>query len=78
MRDDIIDIGVMVRVTLDRYEDAYLGLVIDVTEDGEPVGYYTTGEYENYYDFSVLFFGETSPMCVYSSEIVEIVSKVAS
>ena len=78
MRDDIIDIGDMVRVTLDRYEDAYLGLVIDVTEDGEPVGYYTTGEYENYYDFSVLFFGETSPMCVYSSEIVEIVSKVAS
>ena len=78
MRDDIIDIGDMVRVTLDRYEDAYLGLVIDVTEDGEPVGYYTTGEYEDYYDFSVLFFGETSPMCVYSSEIVEIVRKVAS
>ena len=78
MRDNVIDVGDMVRVTLDRYEDAYLGLVIDVTVDGEPVGYYTTGEYEDYYDFSVLFFGETSPMCVYSSEIVEIVSKVAS
>ena len=78
MRDDIVDVGDMVRVMLDRYEDAYLGLVIDVTEDGEPVGYYTTGEYEDYYDFFVLFFGETSPMCVYSAEIVEIVSKVAS
>ena len=78
MRDDIIDVGDMVRVMLGRDEDSYLGLVTDVTEDGEPVGYYTTGEYEDYYDFFVLFFGETSPMCVYSSEIVEIVSKVAS
>ena len=78
MRDDIVDVGDMVKVVLDRYEEPYLGLVIDVTEDGEPVGYYTTGEYEDYYDFSVLFFGETSPMCVYSAEIVEIVSKVAS
>ena len=78
MRDDIIDIGDMVRVMLGRDEDSYLGLVTDVTEDGEPVGYYTTGEYEDYYDFSVLFFGETSPMCIYSAEIVEIVSKVAS
>tara|TARA_R110001632_G_C11240176_1_gene407616 strand:+ start:441 stop:677 length:237 start_codon:yes stop_codon:yes gene_type:complete len=78
MRDDIIDIGDMVRVMLGRDEDSYLGLVTDVTEDGEPVGYSRTSEYEDYYDFSVLFFGETSPMCVYSSEIVEIVSKVAS
>lgn len=78
MRDDIIDVGDMVRVVLDRYEEPYLGIVIDVTEDGEPVGYYTTGEYEDYYDFFVLFFGETSPMCIYSAEIVEIVSKVAS
>jgi hypothetical protein len=78
MRDDIVDVGDMVRVMLSQHEDPYLGIVIDVTEDGEPVGYYTTGEYEDYYDFSVLFFGETSPMCVYSSEIVEIVSKVAS
>ena len=78
MRDDIVDVGDMVRVMLSKHEDPYLGIVIDVTEDGEPVGYYTTGEYEDYYDFFVLFFGETSPMCVYSSEIVEIVSKVAS
>ena len=78
MRDDIVDVGDMVRVMLSQHEDPYLGIVIDVTEDGEPVGYYTTGEYEDYYDFFVLFFGETTPMCVYSAEIVEIVSKVAS
>ena len=78
MRDDIVDVGDMVKVVLDRYEEPYLGLVTDVTEDGEPVGYSRTSEYEDYYDFSVLFFGETSPMCVYSAEIVEIVSKVAS
>ena len=78
MRDDIVDVGDMVRVMLGRDEDAYLGLVVDVTEDGEPVGSYVTGEYEDYYDFFVLFFGETTPMCVYSAEIVEIVSKVAS
>jgi|TARA_R110002051_G_scaffold230334_1_gene292403 hypothetical protein len=78
MRDDIVDVGDMVRVTLDENEDAYLGLIIDITDDGESIGSYITGEYEDYYDYSVLFFGETSPMCVYSSEIVEIVSKVAS
>jgi hypothetical protein len=78
MRDDIVDVGDMVRVTLDENEDAYLGLIVDITDDGESIGSYITGEYEDYYDYSVLFFGETSPMCVYSSEIVEIVSKVAS
>ena len=78
MRDDIVDVGDMVRVMLGRDEDSYLGLVTDVTEDGDPVGYSRTNEYEDYYDFSVLFFGETSPMCIYSAEIVEIVSKVAS
>ena len=78
MRDDIVDVGDMVRVTLDENEDACLGLIVDITDDGESIGSYITGEYEDYYDYSVLFFGETSPMCVYSSEIVEIVSKVAS
>jgi hypothetical protein len=78
MRDDIVDVGDMVRVTLDENEDAYLGLIVDITDDGESIGSYITGEYEDYYDYSVLLFGETSPMCVYSSEIVEIVSKVAS
>lgn len=78
MRDDIVDVGDMVRVTLDENEDAYLGLIVDITDDGESIGSYITGEYEDYYDYSVLFFGEATPMCVYSSEIVEIVSKVAS
>ena len=34
MRDDIVDVGDMVRVMLGRDEDSYLGLVTDVTEDG--------------------------------------------
>ena len=78
MRSDIVDVGDMVKVVLGAPDDSFVGLVVDITEDGDPVGYYTSGEYEDYYDFFVLFFGETSPMCVYSSEIVEIVSKVAS
>jgi hypothetical protein len=78
MRSDIVDVGDMVKVVLGTPDDSFVGLVVDITEDGDPVGYYTSGEYEDYYDFSVLFFGETTPMCVYSAEIVEIVSKVAS
>ena len=79
MRDDIVDIGDMVRVTLGFLDEVLLvGLVIDITEDGDPVGYCNSGEYKDYYDYSVLFFDETEPMCVYPAEIVEIVSKVAS
>ena len=49
MRDDIVDVGDMVRGTLDENEDAYLGLIIDRTDDGESIGRYITGEYEDYY-----------------------------
>lgn len=78
MRSNIVDIGDMVKVLLGHPDALFVGLVVDITEDGEPVEYYTSGEYSDYYDYSVLFFGDTVPMCVYSSEIVEIVSKIAS
>ena len=78
MRDNSISIGDMVRVAFSQGEPPYVGIVVDITEDGESVSYgnYIRGEYEDYFDYEVLFFGETDTMCVYSTEIVEIVSKV--
>ncbi len=77
MRDNSISIGDMVRVAFSQGEPPYVGIVVDITEDGESVRYgEVAGEYEDYFDYEVLFFGETDTMCVYSTEIVEIVSKV--
>mgnify|MGYP003989822265 FL=1 len=78
MRDDSIGIGDMIRVSFGQGEPTYLGIVVDITDEGESIvtGNYVRGEYEDYYDYEVLFFGETDTMCVYSTEIVEIVSKV--
>ena len=78
MIDDSIGIGDMIRVSFGPSEPPYVGIVVDITDDGESIGYdnYARGEYEDYYDYEVLFFGETDTMCVYSTEIVEVVSKV--
>jgi len=78
MRDDSIGIGDMIRVSLNLNEPTYLGIVVDITDEGESVGdgNYFRGEYEDYFDYEVLFFGETDTMCIYATEIVEIVSKV--
>jgi hypothetical protein len=78
MRDDSIGIGDMIRVSFGQGESPYVGIVVDITDEGESIGYgdYVRGEYEDYYDYEVLFFGESDTMCVYATEIVEIVSKV--
>ena len=76
MKNEPIQIGDIVAVDFDP-DPVYYGLVVNITEEGEKVTSYVTGEYADYYDYSILFHGSSEPTSIYRHEIVEIVSKVA-